>query len=236
MSLLANEGSPVLGLPSSPQWVEKSTVVSHGPLIMGVVNVTPDSFFDGGAHHTHDLALEHALALLGEGADILDVGGESTRPGAEPVSEAEELDRVLPVIEAIRSRSDIFISVDTSRSRVMREALALGANLINDVWAFRREPDAFDVAVSKERRFVSCTCRVSQAPCNARLNMKTLSQKFWSSWSSMRRDLSMLGTSLNRSGSIPGSDLARNWRTIWHCLRVCRGLSNWVFLSGRSIA
>ena len=149
MSLLANEGSPVLGLPSSPQWVEKSPVVSHGPLIMGVVNVTPDSFFDGGAHHTHDLALEHALALLDEGADILDIGGESTRPGAEPVGEAEELDRVLPVIEAIRSRSDVFISVDTSRSLVMREALALGANLINDVWAFRREPDAFDVAVSE---------------------------------------------------------------------------------------
>ena len=149
MSLFPNEGSPGLGLPSSPRWVEKSPVVSHGPLIMGVVNVTPDSFFDGGAHHTHDLAIQHALMLLDEGADILDVGGESTRPGAEPVSEAEELDRVLPVIEAIRSRSEIFISVDTSRSRVMREALALGANLINDVRAFRREPDAFDVAVSK---------------------------------------------------------------------------------------
>ena len=124
-------------------------MVCHGPLIMGIVNVTPDSFFDGGVHHTHGLAREQALKLLHEGADILDVGGESTRPGAEPVSEAEELDRVLPVIEAIRSRSDVFISIDTSRSRVMREALALGANLVNDVWAFRRESDAFDAAVSQ---------------------------------------------------------------------------------------
>lgn len=102
------------------------------PLIMGIVNVTPDSFSDGGRHGTCSAAIEHGLRLMDEGADILDIGGESSRPGADQVSLEEELSRVLPVVEAL-AREDIPVSVDTVKAAVMREALASGASMINDI-------------------------------------------------------------------------------------------------------
>ncbi|MEM8982794.1 MAG: dihydropteroate synthase [Pseudomonadota bacterium] len=105
---------------------------------MGVLNVTPDSFSDGGRYRSLDRALRRAETMVAEGAALVDVGGESTRPGAQAVSEAEELDRVVPTIEAINSRCDVAISVDTSTPAVMREAVAAGAVLINDVRALRR--------------------------------------------------------------------------------------------------
>ncbi len=113
--------------------------MTHPPAVMGVLNVTPDSFSDGGRHATLELALRHALSMQDEGADIIDVGGESSRPGAAPVSVAEELDRVCPVIERLRSASDIAISVDTSTPAVMLEAVRLGAWMINDIRALSRE-------------------------------------------------------------------------------------------------
>lgn len=106
---------------------------------MGVLNVTPDSFSDGGQFVGHTKALDQAMHLEQEGAAIIDVGGESTRPGAEPVGLEQELERVIPVIEAIRSRTDRAISVDTSKPEVMQEALKAGANLINDVNALRSD-------------------------------------------------------------------------------------------------
>lgn len=109
------------------------------PRIMAIVNVTPDSFSDGGRHDTVDLALAHALRLLEQGADLLDIGGESTRPGAEPVPLQEELDRVIPVIEALAQRTEVPISIDTFKPEVMRAAVAAGAGFINDVHALRRE-------------------------------------------------------------------------------------------------
>lgn len=112
---------------------------------MGVVNVTPDSFSDGGQHQSTELAISHALTLESQGAQILDVGGESTRPGATPVSEQEELDRVIPVIEGVRARSACPISIDTSKARVMSEAIAAGANLVNDVQALQG-PSALETA------------------------------------------------------------------------------------------
>jgi dihydropteroate synthase len=108
------------------------------PLIMGIVNVTPDSFSDGGRYLSAPAALAHAERLIAEGADLLDIGGESTRPGAVDVSETEELDRVLPLVEALRA-SAVTISVDTSKPGVMRAALAAGAAIINDVRAFRTQ-------------------------------------------------------------------------------------------------
>ena len=105
------------------------------PLIMGVLNVTPDSFSDGGKYLARDAALRRAEVLMREGADIVDVGGESTRPGAEPVVPTEELDRVIRVVEAIRKNLDVRISIDTRRAVVAREALACGATLVNDVSA-----------------------------------------------------------------------------------------------------
>ncbi len=103
------------------------------PLIMGVLNITPDSFSDGGKYYCKGSALAHAEKLVEEGADIIDVGGESTRPGAAPVSLQEEMDRVLPVVEAIRSTLAVSISVDTRKYEVAKEAVRAGASIINDV-------------------------------------------------------------------------------------------------------
>ncbi|HWA63893.1 MAG TPA: dihydropteroate synthase [Caulobacteraceae bacterium] len=110
------------------------------PLVMGIVNVTPDSFSDGGRFLAHGAAIDHARRLIEEGADILDIGGESTRPGAEPVSADEEIARVAPVIEAIRAESEIPISVDTMKPLVARAAVAAGATMWNDVTALGYEP------------------------------------------------------------------------------------------------
>src|SRR5688572_9192088 len=106
------------------------------PLLMGIVNVTPDSFSDGGKFFAHELAIEHALQLREEGADILDIGGESTRPDAEEISEEEELRRVIPVIQALAAKN-IPVSIDTQKTKVMEEAIAAGACLINDVNALQ---------------------------------------------------------------------------------------------------
>lgn len=107
------------------------------PLVMGIVNVTPDSFSDGGRHADPALAIEAGLRLAAEGADVLDIGGESTRPGAEPVSEQQELDRILPVIEGLARRTDRLLSVDTLKPAVARGAMAAGATIWNDVAALR---------------------------------------------------------------------------------------------------
>lgn len=105
---------------------------------MGILNVTPDSFSDGGCYVQSHKAVEHALNMLEMGADIIDIGGESTRPGAEPVTLQQELERVVPVVVAIRQQSAIPISVDTSHPEVMQAAVAAGASMINDVRALTR--------------------------------------------------------------------------------------------------
>lgn len=115
------------------------------PRIMGIVNVTPDSFSDGGRHATVEAAVAHALQLVAEGADVLDIGGESTRPGAEPVPVEEELRRIVPVIERLARESNVPVSVDTFKPEVMRAAVAAGAGMINDVYALR-QPGALDAA------------------------------------------------------------------------------------------
>jgi dihydropteroate synthase len=108
---------------------------------MGIVNVTPDSFSDGGRFLAPDDAIAHGLRLVAEGADLLDVGGESTRPGSDPVRADVELARVLPVIEALAARAGVPISIDTTKASVARAALAAGASMVNDVSAFRGDPD-----------------------------------------------------------------------------------------------
>ncbi|QBG92389.1 dihydropteroate synthase [Xanthomonas oryzae] len=107
------------------------------PQVMGIVNVTPDSFSDGGQHASCEAAIAHGLALVEQGAAVLDIGGESTRPGATPVSVEQELQRVIPVIEALAQRTRVPISVDTFKPEVMRAAVAAGAGMINDVYALR---------------------------------------------------------------------------------------------------
>jgi dihydropteroate synthase len=117
------------------------------PAIMGILNITPDSFSDGGRFGDRGLALQHAHDMAAAGAAIIDVGGESTRPGALPVSLQEELDRVLPVIESLRRELDVLVSIDTMKPQVMRQAVAAGAGMINDVQALQA-PGALDVAAS----------------------------------------------------------------------------------------
>lgn len=117
------------------------------PRIMGILNVTPDSFSDGGKFFSPDAALKQALKLVEDGADILDIGGESTRPGSEVVPVQQEIDRVAPVIEAISAEIDVPISIDTMKAEVMRAAVAAGAGLINDVNALRSD-NALETAVA----------------------------------------------------------------------------------------
>lgn len=123
------------------------------PCVMGVLNVTPDSFADGGRYRGREAALGRARAMVAEGADIIDVGGESTRPGAESVALALELDRVVPVIEEIAATLGVIISVDTSKPQVMREAVAAGASMVNDVNALRA-PGALEVVAAGN----ACIC------------------------------------------------------------------------------
>jgi dihydropteroate synthase len=115
------------------QWERKRDRV----LVMGIVNVTPDSFYDGGRFFRSEDAIERGLRMADEGADIIDVGGESARPGARPISVQEEMDRALPVVEGIRRRSPVHISIDTSKADVAAEAISLGAGIVNDISAFR---------------------------------------------------------------------------------------------------
>ena len=122
--------------------------------IMGVLNVTPDSFSDGGNFMDVGAAVAHALQMEEDGADIIDVGGESSRPGAEPVSEEEELERVIPVIDGIRRNSQVLISVDTYKSIVADSALQVGANWINDISGLRSDPRMIEVAKSYDCPFV----------------------------------------------------------------------------------
>ena len=122
-------------------------LVLDRPRVMGIVNVTPDSFSDGGAHDTADAAFAHALRLLEEGADILDIGGESTRPGADEVPLEVELRRVVPLIERLSRETSAPISVDTSKPEVMRAAVGAGAGMLNDVYGLRRD-GALDTAAA----------------------------------------------------------------------------------------
>ena len=131
--------------------------------LMGVINTTPDSFSDGGSFDTIDKALAEAQRMITGGADILDIGGESTRPGSQAISEQEELARTIPLIKAIREESKIPISIDTNKSAVMRAAVAAGANMINSVWALRLE-DSMQVAA--ELQVPVCLMHMQGTPAN----------------------------------------------------------------------
>ena len=118
----------------------------HQTYVMGILNVTPDSFSDGGRYNRMDAALFHAEEMIKEGADLIDVGGESTRPGYTVIPDQEETERVAPVIEALTGRFDVPVSVDTYKSSVAEAAVAAGASLINDIWGLKADPDMASVA------------------------------------------------------------------------------------------
>ncbi len=146
-----NDQSPSTGAPGSNEstrkWEFRSLDFELGgfPLLMGIVNVTPDSFSDGGRFLDRDAAVRHALDLVADGADLLDVGGESTRPGADPVTPGEELRRVMPVIERLAQETAVPISIDTTKAEVARRALAAGAVIVNDVSALTADVDMPDI-------------------------------------------------------------------------------------------
>ena len=132
----------------------RSVELSQNALIMGVLNVTPDSFSDGGQFFRTDKAIEHGLRMFADGAQIIDVGGESTRPGAAPVSAKEELARVLPVIAGLREKVSAFISIDTTKTAVALGALEAGASIINDVTGGRADPEMMALAAEKKAAFI----------------------------------------------------------------------------------
>ncbi len=125
-----------------------------GTRIMGILNVTPDSFYDGGRYSSRESALRHAVEMYNEGADIIDIGGESTRPGSLPVSAAEEIDRVCPVIEMICREIPASISIDTTKSGVARAAVTAGASIINDISGLTFDPGIIEVAAEKDTALV----------------------------------------------------------------------------------
>ena len=139
LARLSEPRSPFAGVPLSG--------AEGKPLVMGILNVTPDSFFDGGKHADANAAIAHGRSLHAAGADLIDVGGESTRPGAKPVSVDEELERVMPVVTALVS-DGVRISIDTRRAAVMREAIASGARVVNDVTALQGDPASLDTVAS----------------------------------------------------------------------------------------
>ncbi|GGW77276.1 dihydropteroate synthase [Alteromonas halophila] len=142
------------------QFKDKQLSLSS-PRVMGILNVTPDSFSDGGQHNARDSAIDRAHRMAEQGADFIDIGGESTRPGAADVAEQEELDRVIPVIEALSGQLDAVISIDTSKAAVMKEAVNAGAALINDVRALQ-EPDA--LAMASELNVPVCLMHMQGQP------------------------------------------------------------------------
>ncbi len=124
--------------------------IKNKTYIMGILNVTPDSFSDGGRFNEMDSALFHAEEMIRDGADIIDVGGESTRPGHTVISDEEETERVVPVIERITAEFDVPVSIDTYKSRVASAALDAGAVLVNDIWGLKRDPDMADVIAARD--------------------------------------------------------------------------------------
>lgn len=124
---------------------DKTLEIGKRTYIMGILNMTPDSFSDGGKYNTLEKGIERALQMIEEGADIIDVGGESTRPGYTPVDEEEEIRRVIPVIERLSKISDVIISVDTMKANVALRALEAGAHMVNDVWGLQRDPKMAEV-------------------------------------------------------------------------------------------
>jgi dihydropteroate synthase len=137
------------------------------PLVMGILNITPDSFSDGGQYLDFDQALKRAETMIEEGADIIDIGGESTRPGSDPVSADEELKRITPIIRALQKHSNIVISVDTYKPRVMEQVIDMGVGMINDVFALQ-QPGAIDVI--KKSNVGICLMHMQGTPKTMQLN------------------------------------------------------------------
>lgn len=138
----------MIGMKSVLRTKNRDIVLGEKTLVMGILNVTPDSFSDGGRFNTVETALKHVGQMIEQGADMIDIGGESTRPGSIEVGQEEELKRVIPIIQAIRQHYDVLISIDTYKAAVAQAAIEAGADIINDVWGMQKEPEIAGVAVT----------------------------------------------------------------------------------------
>ena len=128
-------------MPDVMRWGNRSLDFAGGPLVMGILNCTPDSFYPGSRRAGREAAIRKAGEMIADGADILDIGGESSRPGAEPISASEEMRRVCPVVQGIRETSDILLSIDTTKASVAEKAIENGCNMVNDISALRSDPE-----------------------------------------------------------------------------------------------
>lgn len=196
-------------------------------LVMGIVNVTPDSFSDGGKFLDADAAVAHALELAAQGAEILDIGGESTRPNAEPVNEAEELRRVIPVIEKLAAKIKIPLSIDTMKPAVARAALAAGASIVNDV-AANRSDDAMWKVVSEFRAGYICM-HAQGSPTTMQKNpaYKNVVREVGEFFSERLEKLNACGVSSDQIAFDPGIGFGK---TLEHNLQLLAGLRSFTNL------
>ncbi len=206
-----------------PNWLIHSQLhdLATCGMVMGVVNVTPDSFSDGGQFLDAGRAIEHGLQMAAEGAGILDVGGESTRPGAVPVSEEEELRRVLPVIRGLRSQTQALISIDTFKAGVAEQALAAGADIINDVSGLLHDPRMPEVAAAHDCGLV--VMHMKGEPRTMQLNpvYDDVVAEVAAHFQARLEALALLGIDLRRMVFDPGIGFGKN---LDHNLALLRGL------------
>jgi dihydropteroate synthase len=189
--------------------------------VMGVLNVTPDSFSDGGRFHEAEAAVERGLQLFAEGADIVDVGGESTRPGAAPVDAAEERRRVVPVIEGLRRGGGGFLSVDTSKAEVARAALDAGADLVNDVSGFRFDPALAALVAERAVPAVLMHLRGDFESMHAKPAYDDVLEEVAAELGARQRDAEAAGIAKEKLILDPGLGFAKDAA---HTLQVLRGL------------
>ncbi len=192
-------------------------------LVMGIVNVTPDSFSDGGRFFDPLLAIRHAHQLAAGGADLLDIGGESTRPGAKAVSAAEELRRVMPVIEALAGRVRVPLSIDTTKPAVARAALDAGASLVNDIGAHRDDPALWKLVAETGAGYVCMHLRGTPQTMQAQADYDDVVREVGAYFAERLRRLSLAGVAPEQIVLDPGIGFAK---TAPHNLQLLAGLKN----------
>ena len=202
------------------------------PLLMGIVNVTPDSFSDGGQYFDPERAVAHALELVAEGADLVDIGGESTRPRALPVEEDEELRRVLPVIRGLRARSEVLISVDTRKPSVAEAALAAGANVLNDIAANREEEAMWRVVAATGAGYLCMHMQGTPETMQVAPHYKDVVEEVRSFFVDRLQRLARVGVEPDQVAFDPGFGFGKG---LEHNLALLRSLSCLISL-GRPVA
>jgi len=195
-------------------------------VVMGIVNTTPDSFADGGQFPDSDSAVEHALRLAGEGAEIIDIGGESTRPGSAPVSAEEELRRVIPVIERLAKCSDVALSIDTQKPAVAKAALDAGASIVNDIAANRESPEMWQVVAETKAGYVCMHMQGTPQTMQAKPCYDDVLREVGSFFVERLAKLAEHGVSGNQVALDPGIGFGK---TLDHNIKLLRRLNQFSF-------